>query len=174
MGSFGLDLAFGLLRLAAMATAQTRHESERRGGDARRWLSGLDGIVAVLLVVLALGAMAEVAARRSTTTGATVGDSSWQVVMRVGDEARERGDVAAARRAYLTALFRARGERSLAGVVSAAEGFGALGDGEVVERALAMAAALDADGPIGAMRLEALRDRLAASEPRTKAVHSTP
>jgi hypothetical protein len=173
VSSFGFDLAFGLLRVAAMATVQTRHESERRDGDARRWLGGLDGIVAVLFVVLALGAMAEVGARR-TTTGAAVGDSSWQMVLRVGDEARERGDVAAARRAYLTALFRARGERSLAGVLSAAEGFGALGDAEVVERALTMAAGLDAEGPLGAIRLEALRDRLAVSEPRSKAVHSTP
>jgi hypothetical protein len=174
VSSFGFDLAFELLRVAAMATVQTRRESERRDGDARRWPGGLDGIVAVLFVVLALGAMAEVAARRSTTTGAAVGDSSWQMVLRVGDEARERGDVAAARRAYLTALFRARGERSLAGVLSAAEGFGALGDAEVVERALTMAAGLDAEGPLGAIRLEALRDRLAASEPRSKAVHSTP
>jgi hypothetical protein len=71
--------------------------------------------------------------------------SSWQAVVRIGDDARARGDAGAARRAYLTALFRARGERSLLGVLSAAEGFKTLGDRDVVEHALRMAAAFGPD-----------------------------
>jgi hypothetical protein len=51
------------------------------------------------------------------------------------------------RAARTSRLFRARGERSLLGVLSAAEGFKALGDREVVEHALRMAAALGPAAP---------------------------
>jgi len=80
--------------------------------------SGAGGVVTLLLFVVAVAALGEVVAGR---------------------------DAAAARRAYLTALFRARGERSLVGVLTAAGGFKTLGDREVVEHALRMAAALDSD-----------------------------
>jgi len=65
--------------------------------------------------------------------------------VRIGDDARARRDAAAARRAFLTALFRARGDRSLLGVLTAAEGFKALGDRDVVEHARRMADALGPD-----------------------------
>ena len=96
----------------------------------------------LLLVVVAVAAMAEVVAGRSVGSGEYPRPAAWEVSMRAGDEARARGDAPAARRAYLTALFRARGERSLPGVVRAAEGFEALGDREVVEQALKIAAEL--------------------------------
>ena len=123
------------------------------------------GVIALLLVVVTLAAMAEVVAGRpSATAPESPRVSSAEALLRAGDEARARGDVPAARRAYLAGLFRARGERSLPGVVWAAEGFAALGDQQVVERALVMAAPLAAGGDETARsRLAALRDRAEAA-----------
>jgi hypothetical protein len=137
---------------------------EHEGGGAMQPRNGRDSVIAIALSVLALGLIAEaVWGRTATPPPGPV--SSWAVVLRAADEARARGDVPAARRAYLTALFRARGERSLPGVLSAAEGFKALGDREVVERALEMAAALEPEaGTPLSRRLQALRERLAAAE----------
>ena len=139
--------------------------------------AGSGGAIALLLVVSALAAMAEVLAGRAVAPatpapqatempGASIADapraSSAEVLLRLGDEARRRGDAPAARRAYLVALFRARGEGSLTGVVEAAEGFAALGDDAVVQQALAMAeplaAAAGADATARA-RLATLRER---------------
>ena len=115
------------------------------------------GVIALLLVVVALAAMAEVAASRPSAAGPEAPRvSSAAALLRAGDEARARGDVPAARRAYLMGLFRARGERSLPDVMWAAEGFAALGDQAVVEQALGMAAPLATNGDASA------RDRLVA------------
>jgi len=73
-------------------------------------------------------------------------------------EPGRRGDVSAARRAYLAGLFRARGEGSLPDVLRAAEGFAALGDHAIVEQALAIAA------PLAAGADPATRARLASLE----------
>jgi hypothetical protein len=52
---------------------------------------------------------------------------------------------ASARRQYLFALFRARDQGSLAGVLRAAEAFASLGDTTVVEQAITVARALAGD-----------------------------
>jgi hypothetical protein len=124
------------------------------------------GVIALLLVVIGLAAMAEVVAGRTVASGPEAPRlSSAAVVLRLGDDALARGDAPAARRAYLAGLFRARGERSLAGVVRAAEGFAALGDEAVVAEALAMAAPLAAVGGDADVRarLAALQERRAAA-----------
>jgi len=123
------------------------------------------GVIALLLVVIALAALAEVVAGRTASSPEVLRASSAEVVLGLGDAALARGDGPAARRAYLTGLFRARGERSLAGVVWAAEGFLALGDDAVVAEALAMAAPLAAAGgdAVARARLVALRERHAAA-----------
>jgi len=148
-----------------------RREQDEGADVAPR--SGTGGVVAVLLFVVAVAALAEVVAGQAVATRDAPRPSSWQLMLRIGEDARARGDAPAARRAYLTALFRARGERSLRGVLSAAEGFKALGDREVVEHALRMAAALgpDADDVAG-RRLQALRDLLDATDARPMAVHA--
>jgi len=134
--------------------------------------SGPGGVVAVLLCVVAVAALGEVVAGRVAASRDAPRPSSWQAVVRIGDDARARGDAAAARRAYLTALFRARGARSLLGVLTAAEGFKALGDRAVVEHALRMADALDPDAAnVAGRRLQALRDRLDATDALPMAVH---
>ena len=139
---------------------------EREAGSGR--------VIALLLLVIALAAMAEVVAGRAVApappapaeipraVAETPRASSAEVLLRLGDDARRRGDVPAARRAYLVALFRARGEGSLPGVVAAAEAFAALGDEAVVQQAVAMAEPLatapGADATARA-RLAALRER---------------
>ena len=134
--------------------------------------AGSGGVIALLLMVIALAAMAEVVAGRAVApvTPEAIAESSRassaEVLLRLGDEARRRGDAPAARRAYLVALFRARGERSLGGVLEAAEGFAALGDEAVVQQALAMAEPLAAAPGVDATtrtRLATLRERLADS-----------
>jgi hypothetical protein len=126
--------------------------------------------------VVAVAALGEVVADRAAARAEAPHGSSWQLIQRIADEARARHDAPAARRAYLTMLFRARGERSMVGVLSAAEGFKALGDREVVERALAIAAALDpdADAARARRRLTALRDRLDATDALPIAIHAQP
>jgi hypothetical protein len=154
-----------------MARLQAVRREQGEGADAEP-RSGTGGVVAVLLFVVAVAALCEVVASRAVLTRDAPHPVSWHAVLLIGDDARARGDAGAARRAYLTALFRARGERSLFGMLSAAEGFKALGDREVVEHALRMAAALGPDADdAAARRLQALRDRLDATDPLPMAVH---
>lgn len=71
----------------------------------------------------------------------------WQGMLAAGDTYRVLGAragfravaVAKARQAYLTALFRARSEGSVEGVLRTAERFAELGDGEVVEQCIHVA-----------------------------------
>jgi len=71
----------------------------------------------------------------------------WEGMVAVGDAYRQVGDSggfrqaarAKARQSYLTALFRARGEGSVDGVLRVAERFAELGDRDVVERCIRVA-----------------------------------
>lgn len=103
--------------------------------------------------------------------GSALGSRDWQGMIEVGEASLRIGQVAGtrqaaeakARDAYLTALFRARQQGSLAGVLRAAEAFAALGDREVVEQSLRIAdslAARDPD-PVARERVRALATRLA-------------
>ena len=73
---------------------------------------------------------------------AAVRSGRWDAMTDVGDAALRVGPVpefretprAAARRSYLTALFRARGQRSIDGVLRACQGFALLGDVAVVQQ----------------------------------------
>jgi hypothetical protein len=71
---------------------------------------------------------------------AALRSGQWEGMVEVGDAARRFPQGAGhARQAYLTALFRARQQRSLDGVLRAASAFGELGDHEVLGQALRMA-----------------------------------
>lgn len=78
---------------------------------------------------------------------AALASRKWEGMMAVGDAARRVGEAAGApkdtlpraRRAYLTAVLRARAEASLEGVLRAAEAFAALGDRTVAEQSLRVA-----------------------------------
>jgi hypothetical protein len=132
-----------------------------------------NAVVVVLLIVVAIGALAEVVAGRSARPPAPARAASWQILARAGDAARVRSDAPGARRAYLAALHHAHDERSVVGVLRAAEGFKALGDREMVEEALQMAATLTAGpGRDEPAPLQALRDRLDATDALPIAVNA--
>src|SRR4030095_13923717 len=85
------------------------------GGSMDRH-SGTNGLIAVVLIVLAIGVLAEVVAGRSvTTTSDLLRTTSWQALLDTGHRARARGDAPAAPRAYLHTLLRARCECSVLG-----------------------------------------------------------
>ena len=79
----------------------------------------------------------------------------WEGLVEAGDLYRRIGAVggfhtdavARARDCYLTALLRARGERSLDGVLRATDAFVDLGDAAIVERGLDIARHVAADDP---------------------------
>jgi hypothetical protein len=83
---------------------------------------------------------------------AALGSSRWESMMEIGDAALRIGEVAGvrkamepkARQAYLAALFRARNQRALDGLLRTAEAFAALGDHEVANQALRLAERLAA------------------------------
>jgi hypothetical protein len=96
----------------------------------------------------------------------------WQPLLDVGDAARRLGEVtdsaatgrAKARRAYRAALVRAHAQRSVDGVLRAAECFAALGDRDVTEGALHTARKLAARTPDLGLRarVEVDAERIAA------------
>jgi len=96
----------------------------------------------------------------------------WPGMIVVGDAAlrlgRATGTAAIsesrARRVYLTALLRARRERSLDGVLAAGEAFGRLGDRDVVQQAAAIAADLAARSgdDLARRRVQAFRSQWVA------------
>jgi hypothetical protein len=97
----------------------------------------------------------------------------WEGVVAAADTYRALGAragfrgaaVARARKAYLTALFRARSEGSLAGVLITAERFAELGDREVVEQCIRVARKVSAQSrdPYAEEHLRAFTERWAAS-----------
>jgi len=109
-----------------------------------------------------------------------VASRRWEGLVEAGDLYRRIGArggfhaaaVDRARECYLTALLRARGERSLDGVLRATEAFVDLGDEAIVERGLEIArqvAARDVD-PRGRERVERLASRWAARAGRAGAL----
>jgi hypothetical protein len=72
---------------------------------------------------------------------AALHSTQWEGMIAVGDASRRFGadGRARARQAYLTALFRARREGSLEGLLRVAAAFGELGDREVLAHALRLA-----------------------------------
>ena len=97
----------------------------------------------------------------------------WEGVVAAGDTYRALGaragfraaSVAKARQAYLTALFRARSEGSLAGVLITVERFAELGDRDVVEQCIRVAQQVAAQSrvPYAEEHLRAFTERWAAS-----------
>lgn len=100
---------------------------------------------------------------------AAVASRRWEGMIEVGDVARRIAEVtgaratadALARRVYLAALFQARQQRSLDGVLRAAEAFSSLGDHQVVAQCLRIAERLAAD-----TRDAQARDRVAGFSER--------
>ena len=104
----------------------------------------------------------------------------WEGMIAVGDAARwlaepgrDRADgLARARQAYLTALFRARREHSLDGLLSAAIAFGELGDRDVLAQALRLAEQHAGRDPLSRARVRTVADRWMS--PPFEAEHRAP
>jgi hypothetical protein len=81
---------------------------------------------------------------------AVIDEPGWQPIVRVAEAAQRIGAIpgfaraaeARARETYWIALFRAHREGSLAGVLETAEGFGVLGDRNMVEQCIRIAEGL--------------------------------
>jgi|SRR5688572_5451101 len=91
---------------------------------------------------------------------AALRSGQWEGMIEVGDSARrlEAGAVLA-RQAYLTALFRARQQRSLDGLLRAAAAFGELGDHDVLDQALRIAEREAGLDPLANARVKNVADR---------------
>jgi hypothetical protein len=105
--------------------------------------------------------------------GAALRSQRWEAMLAAGETALRIGRAsrtmagveADARQCFLTALFRARAQRSLDGILLTAEAFGQLGDIAVAQGALRMADPLvvaTSDGARAWVRLAAVRDRVEA------------
>lgn len=102
--------------------------------------------------------------------GAALAAGSWQVLLAVGDASVRIGEATATRAAaiararllYRHAFFRAQSERSVSGMVDAAERFATLGDREVAAQCLAAARRIVTQDTGAITRLDAAASRLAA------------
>jgi hypothetical protein len=92
----------------------------------------------------------------------------WEPLLQVGDAQRRVAQAsgfatpgkATARANYLFALFRARDQRSLDGVLHAADAFSRLGDASVVRQALAVARDLAGRDPVAHARVDIAAEEL--------------
>jgi len=99
----------------------------------------------------------------------------WEGMVAVGDAYRRLGDrggfrevsEAKAHKAYLAALFRARSQGSLEGVLRSAQGFADLGDHRIVERCIRVARSVAAAtrDPRAEERVRIFAERWAARAP---------
>lgn len=149
LGVYGLALVALVLSAPAAGTS-----SEARAGAASD--AALSAHLSAIDAALARG---DVNAATRALHGAyqvALGSRRWQGMIAFGDAALRVSSVSGvrqpgvqqARRAYLLALFRARGEGSMEGALTAAQSFAALGDREVANGCLSVASKLartDAD-----------------------------
>lgn len=158
-------LLAGAVFLGVLATGQSSAGDAETAGDGP-WtahIQRLDRALAVKNVSDAEGAwhdayLAALASRR------------WEGMVEVGDAALRIGETAKGRKAvepkarsmYLSALFRARRQNSLDGVLRTGEAFAALGDYQVAEQCAHIAEQLTdrTQTSHGRERVTAFRDRL--------------
>jgi hypothetical protein len=108
----------------------------------RQWVSAL----AAVEEALARDDVGAAVRAWQTAVGVAHGERRWEGLLDAGDASLRIGSVpriherpeAGARSMYVEALFRARQQRSLRGIVQVAQRFAWLGDMEVVERSLRM------------------------------------
>ncbi len=114
--------------------------------------------------------------------GVALGSRQWEGMIAVGDAALRMGDVGGSRQApeptardsYLTALFRARRQGSLDGVLRTAEAFAALGDPVGVVQAMSIAEELATRDPEWPARVRAFAEQLAARMATAKTSNVNP
>ena len=110
---------------------------------------------------IARGAVMAAAKAREETYRAAVTSRTWEDYLAAGDAVLHLGDLTQsrgaaepdARRLYLCALFRARSQYSLEGVLQATEAFARLGDRRVVAQGLSIAGDLAGSDPAAQARV---------------------
>ena len=120
---------------------------------------------------IARGDVASAVTARRETYRAAIASRRWDGFLAAGDAILRLGDLTQsrptaepeARRLYLSALFRARGQESLDGVLLATEAFARLGDRDVVEKGLRMARDLAGSDPEAQARVRLVEDRSSRS-----------
>jgi hypothetical protein len=124
---------------------------------------------------LAHGDVSAAVRARDDAYSAALGSRRWEAMGDAGDASLRLAQlpsaraamVPEARRAYLSALFRARHQRSIDGVLRVAEAFAALGDRDAARQALVMASTMTGGTQQAeiAERMRAIRERLEGRVP---------
>jgi hypothetical protein len=162
--------AFISVVLAAATLLAVLEVTAERGADPSlssnaSWASSLREMEEAM----ARGDVMSAAAARRETYRAAIASRTWEGFIAAGDAVLRLGDLTQsrsaaepdARRLYLAALFRARSQYSLDGVLRATEAFARLGDQEVVARGLSIAHDLAGSDPAAQARVRMTANRSA-------------
>jgi hypothetical protein len=170
----GLGMLTGITseRLGFDAVVVTQPATAPTAAESATWASHLDAMDK------AIGRRDVSAADRAWREArvAAARTRGWRPLLEVGDAALRLGIAsgdrrshgAAARDVYMSALTRARAERSTEGVLRVADAFHALGDQEVVEQCLVIATSLGARPDSATVR------HLRGSEGQSVEISATP
>jgi hypothetical protein len=165
VGRVGLAALITLSVLGAASLIVRAQETGTSSGAA-----SLVEAIRAMDEALAKGDLRTALRAREDARLAALGSAGWEglvvlgeATLRLGLNSGLRGAMEpAARRAYLFALYRARRQESIEGVVRVTEAFVAMGDREMAQKACGIAAGLAASGrePAARERVRALQNRL--------------
>jgi len=172
MGTKRAQRLFIYVVLAAATLAAGLEVTAARGGDPTPkprtpWLAPLE----TMNQAIERGDLTSAETARHEAYRAAIASRRWEgflaagdAILRVGEATQRRGTAEPeARRLYLSALFRARGQQSLDGVLLATEAFARLGDRDVVEKGLHIARDLAGSDPWAQARVRLVADRSSSS-----------
>jgi hypothetical protein len=168
MGTKRSERLFIYTVLAVATLAAALEVTAARVGDPRPkpetpWLAPLE----IMDQAIERGDLTSAETARHEAYRAAIASRRWEgflaagdAILRVGEAAQNRRSAEPeARRLYLSALFHARDQRSLDGVLLATEAFGRLGDRDVVDKAIHIARDLAGPDPEAQARVRLVADR---------------
>ena len=168
MGTKKSQRLFIYIILAAATLAAALEVTAARGGVPRPkpetpWLAPLE----IMDQAIERGDLTSAETARHEAYRAAIASRKWEgflaagdAILRVGEATQNRGTAEPeARRLYLSALFHARDQRSLDGVLLATEAFGRLGDRNVVDKGIHIARDLAGSDPEAHARVRLVADR---------------
>ncbi len=167
MGTTRAQRLFIYVVLVAATLVAALEVTAARGGDPTPkprtpWLAPLE----TMNQAIERGDLTSAVTARHEAYRAAIASRRWEgflaagdAILRLGEATQSRGTAEPeARRLYLSALFRARGQQSLDGVLLATEAFARLGDRDVVEKGLRMARDLAGSDPEAQARVRLVED----------------
>ena len=162
-----LVLASATLLAVLEVTAERRVDSSSKRDVS--WVSALREVDEAI----ARGDVMSAAAARHEAYRAAVAGRTWQGYLAAGDAALRLGDATQsraaaapdARKLYLAALFRARSQHSLDGVLQTTEAFARLGDSDAVAQGLSIAREMAGLDPAAQARVRGVTDRSTDAPP---------